>query len=242
MRIAPSDWTKALDHVNKSFFHAISPITVVELVSGVDKGGPNYFSQNKVALRKLRCGFGSHVHLPYTKYFTLREVFGKDAPYPPELEGDFDQKIDRVLNESSFGELSPVFASLAVRREYQFETARAQAKRIRSRGRAISRKKWAADMLVPLELENTPENLSLLDERLDACFYWDKLCHEKAMNKKCDLEKVAKMLYDMSQLNFLAAEDLMFVTRDMALIRAIAKSKQANRVMLWEKFLQRCKN
>ena len=211
-------------------------------MTGIGNGGSDHFAHNKVALGKVRSGFSNYVHLPYTKFFTLREVFKMDAPYPPELEGNFDEKMDRVLNAGSFTELTPIFQSLAARRKEQFDAARAQAARIRQRRRDLTRKKWATDMLVPLELANTPENLALLDKRLDACFYWDKLCHAKAMDTKCELEKVVKMLYDMSQLNFLAAEDLVFVTRDKTLKTAIEKSTQANRVMLWEDFLFRCKN
>jgi len=239
-RIPPSDWNRAVAHVDRNFVHAISPYTVAELLTGIANADPNCFSQNKVALRKLRSSFRSHVHLPYTKYFTLREVFGLPAPYPDNLEDNFDSKMDIVLDATSLNYLTQIrfFDSFLSGRRYQANCSRIRAERIQADGLKLTRNKWASDMLVPLELADTTENLSLLNLRLDACFYWDELCHLKARNTKCDLEKVIKMQYDLSQLNFLAAQDLVFVTRDSALVKAIAKSNQANRVMLWNDFLR----
>jgi hypothetical protein len=238
-RIPPSDWSKAIAHVNRTCVHAISPYTVAELFTGIANSDPQSFSQKKVALTKLRSGFSALVHLPYTKFFTLREVFGMAAPCPANLEDDFGAKIDIVLG-ASLDDLNKIrfFDSFLSDRKFQFDCARAQGERIQKNNWKLTREKWLSGLLVSLELAGTAEQLSALDERLDACYYWDDLCYQKARNKSCDLDKVAKMFYDLSQLNFLAAADVLFVTRDGALVRAIAKSRQAGRVMLWEAFLQ----
>jgi hypothetical protein len=243
-QISPEDWGRAVSSVNQGFIHAISPFTVVELLTGVDDGGARHFSQNKVALRKLRANFNTHVHLPYPSYFTLRELFGMAAPYPSDLEDDFDSKVGVVLEAESLDDLTKIrfFDSLARNRANQEVEYRKQAERIRREGLTLTRSKWVSDMLGVLRLEDRPEIRCLLEERLDACFYWDHLCYEKARNQNCDLSKVTKMLYDLSQLNYLAAEDTLFVTRDSRLVRAVAPSKQATRILLWESFLQHCRN
>jgi len=50
------------------------------------------------------------------------------------------------------------------------------------------------------------------------------------------------MLHDLAQLTYLAAPDITFVTRDMELERAASKSTQANRVLFWNAFLEKCTN
>jgi hypothetical protein len=243
-QISAEEWYRAVSSVNYKFIHAISPFTVVELLTGIANGGPKYFAQKKVALRKLRSNFNTHVHLPYPFYFTLRELFGMTAPYPPELEDNFDSKMDVVLEADSLDDLTKIgfFDSLLASRANQETEYRKQAERIQSEGLILTRSKWVSDMLGVFGLEDRPEIRGLLEERLDACFYWDQLCYDKARNLNCDLRKVTKMLYDLSQLNYLAAEDLLFVTRDSKLASTVVQSKPATRILLWESFLQQCRN
>jgi hypothetical protein len=141
--------------------------------------------------------------LPYTKFFTLREVFGLAAPYPDNLEDNFDSKMDIALDAESPSDLTRIgfFDSFLSDRRYQVECSRLQAERIQKHGSRLMRTKWASDLLVSLDVADTPANLSLLNERLDACFYWDERCYLKARNLACAFAEEGdkpKMLANLS--------------------------------------------
>src|ERR1700674_964261 len=95
--ILPADWRATATFVDSHLLHAITPITVVELLTGVDRGGDQYFEDNRAALRKVIYPFSARVFLPFIRYFIRREVFGMKAPYRPELEDDFKTVIEIVL-------------------------------------------------------------------------------------------------------------------------------------------------
>jgi hypothetical protein len=240
--ISPKDWNRVVSHVNRNYIHAISPYTVIELLIGVANGAPQYFSRNKIPLTKMRCSFTAHVHLRYTKQFTLREVFGHEAPYPSDLEDNFDRVIDTVLDAATMEQLDQYFLSISEDRAFQIECYRKQAERIRRHALSRPRDNWLSEVVRALQVEDALENRFLLDGRLDACFFWDELCYAKARDKLCGLDRITKMQYDLSHLNYLAAEDVCFVTRDSALVQAVKPSTQSSRVLLWESFLQKCKS
>jgi hypothetical protein len=253
-RISSADWRMAVAYVEKNFLHAISPITAAELLAGVASGGAHHFRENKVALRKLGHSFRTQVELPFDKYFALREIFGREAPYPAGLEDNFMRIIDVVLEANSLDDLSQgrvlfegkavtvKLAALAADRRKQDDLCRRVTEQIRARDLKFERAGCESFMLSTLQLDDTPGNHRLLAERLDAHFYWEMHCYEKARDNKCSVDKVCNMLHDLAQLTYLAAPDITFVTRDMELERAASKSTQANRVLFWNAFLEKCTN
>lgn len=253
-RISPTDWGMAVAYVEKNFLHAVSPITAAELLAGVASGGAHHFPENKVALWKLRHSFRAQVELPFDKYFALREIFGRAAPYPDGLEDNFMRIVDLVLEANSVEDLSQrrvlfegkamnvKLAALAADRRKQDDRCRQVTEQIRTRDMKFDRAGRESFMLSKLQLDDTPGNRRLLAERLDAALYWEMHCYQKARDKKCPVDKICNMLHDLAQLTYLAAPDTTFVTRDKELERATSKSTQANRISLWDAFLEKCTN
>jgi hypothetical protein len=253
-RISPTDWGMAVAYVEKNFLHAVSPITAAELLAGVASGGAHHFPENKVALWKLRHSFRAQVELPFDKYFALREIFGREAPYPDGLEDNFMRIVDLVLEANSLDDLSQEkvlfegkavnikLAAIAADRRKQDDQCRQVTEQIRTRDLKFERAGWEAFMVGKLQLEDTPGNHRLLAERFDAHFYWEMHCYEKAREKKCSVDKVCNMMHDLAQLTYLAAPDITFVTRDKELEQVASKSTQANRILSWDTFLEKCTN
>lgn len=252
--ILPEDWRCAAAFVDRSFLYAISPITVIELLSGIDQGEPQYFEQNRASLRKVIHPFAARTYLPFIRYFVQREVFGIDASYPPELEDDFETVIDIVLSASTKDDLASksvpfkgqkagiALKKLREERRTQQELWRVQTAVMKANPDwNPNREMWSAHKAVDMRVPETANNLKILSERLDACFYWEVKCIEMARNPDCKFKRAQGLMMDANQLAYLAAPDVLLVTRDEEVAHAVQASSQRDRIVSWSKFLNLAK-
>jgi len=99
--ISPADWAKVINYVNRTYVHAATPATVVELLTSLGNADRKYFSEQCVRLRKLQQSFSNTIFLNWVRYFIRTEVFGLEANMDSEIEYNLRNVINLVLNSSS---------------------------------------------------------------------------------------------------------------------------------------------
>ena len=69
--ILPADWSKVANHVNRNYVLAVTPATVVELLTSLANADSKYFSEQCGRLRQLQRSFTT------TIFFELGALFHK---------------------------------------------------------------------------------------------------------------------------------------------------------------------
>ena len=90
--------------VYREFRYHISPLTVYELVAGLDTGQDRYFNRNREAIRAVY-PTGPKRFLPLLRSFIPKQLFGETVKLPPSVDVDFDLWIKAVLKARTREEL-----------------------------------------------------------------------------------------------------------------------------------------
>jgi hypothetical protein len=246
--ILRADWSKVANHVNRNFVHAVTPATVVELLTSLANADSKYFSEQCWRLRKLQRSFTNTVFLNWVRYFIRADVFGLEANMAPEIEYNFRNVIDLVLESKSKEDACKKvrFEQLAAQRQahrddWQQQIAALQglAKPVKGQLR-LDPYGWAETKLKELDIEVTDVNRDKFQTRLDCMYHIENRILELAQNPSWNPAKIQNFIFDQNQTAYLGAEDVLFVTRDNEILDASKNSLQSARVCSLTDFLSRC--
>jgi hypothetical protein len=246
--ISPADWAKVINYVNRTYVHAATPATVVELLTSLGNADRKYFSEQCVRLRKLQQSFSNTIFLNWVRYFIRTEVFGLEANMDSEIEYNLRNVINLVLNSSSkedaFGKVR--FTQLAAQRQahrddWQRQLAVLQSLDKPAKGQfRLDHDGWAAMKLGELNIEVNDANRAVFQGRLDCMYHMENRILELAQNPSWNTEKIQNFIFDQNQTAYLGAEGAIFVTRDNEILDAAENSIQKDRVFSWTDFLAQC--
>lgn len=251
--IPREDWRVVREFVNRHYTHAVTPVTVAELLEGVARGDEKHFEKNQKPLQKLAKSFMTAVHVSHVKYFLHREIFGMDTVEPPGVETDFATVVDIVLcantkedlcmmNVNHKGYKAGVRLSALLQQNHQrkalLEEQLVEAKSWRAE---CPMEEWAYLKMIDLDIPNNPANRKIFNERLSGFYRVERILLGWARTEGWKGGGLVAHIGDMNQAAYLAADDIHFVTREKQIVRAFEGSSQANRVYGWNNFLLRAK-
>jgi hypothetical protein len=246
--ILPADWSKVANHVNRNYVHAVTPATVVELLTSLANADSKYFSEQCWRLRKLQRSFTNTIFLSWVRYFIRADVFGLEPNMAPGIEYNFRNVIDRVLESKSKEDAYKKvrFEQLAAQRQAhrddwqrQIATLQGLAKPVKGQLR-LDPYGWAETKLKELDIEVTDVNRDTFQTRLDCMYHIENRILELAQNSSWNSAKIQNFIFDQNQTAYLGAEDVVLVTRDNEILDASKNSIQRARVCSWADFLSRC--
>jgi hypothetical protein len=251
--ISPDDWGAVREFVNRNYAHAVTPITVAELLEGVARGDEQHFEKNQKPLRKLATSFPSAVYLPHVKYFLHREIFDLCTLEPSGIEADFATVVDIVLCANTKEDLCTInvkhkghkagvrLSALLEENDRRKALVAEQLAEAKTWKADRSMDDWAYLKMIDLDIPNNPTNRQIFNERLEGFFRVERILLGRARTEGWKGGGVAAHIGDMNQAAYLAADDMHFVTREKQIVRAIGGTSQASRVCSWNDFLARAK-
>src|SRR6266568_526837 len=94
--ISDADWTFVRKYVLKHYEYCMSPITLYELVVGLEHAQAQYFLKSQRAFKAL---YPSHAKafLQLPRYFVLEHIFGRHVEPPDHIATDLDRWCRAIL-------------------------------------------------------------------------------------------------------------------------------------------------
>jgi predicted nucleic acid-binding protein len=252
--ISHADWQTVREFVNRNFVHAITPVTVAELLEGIARGDERHFEANQRPLQKLAQSFSSVVHVPHVKYFLHREIFDLDTLEPLGVETDFATVVDIVLCANTKEDLSTLnvkhkgfkagvrLSALLEQNDERRGRLEKQLDAAKSWPADLPKDEWAYLKMVDLEIPQNPANRKIFKERLDGCYRVERILLGWARSENWKGGGITAHVGDMNQTAYLAADDMHFVTREKQIVRAIEGSSQSRRAHRWNDFIALARN
>lgn len=251
-KISPEEW-KALQEVLRSRFgYFVSPLTFIELISGLGKGEDDYYHKNLEALNVLLAPGNRFLTFPVR--FVLDRVFGIARPHPGFEPSDFRSWASILLGAGNKKQLADGNVDLAeLSRDATFgfnfdviaksqEAGIAEHVRIYDDIRAKNHEdcksveRWANPFLAVHDVELTVENRMRVSERINAALTLAMYLCNLARTSTYKFEKHGGDWIDGQHLYYLADPDLYIVTGDTSLREKIKASPQAKRLLTPEKY------
>jgi len=251
-KVSEAEWRRALSFVSRSAHHAVSLTTLYELLAGLAYGPDGTFVRFRDRFKLLSIG-PEQTFLPLSGEFLRTRLFGLPPSRP-----DFDPRVlqrwlpvitgAKTRQEMEDGLIEP---GPADKLTYGINLKVVQRQILKGKAGYIRRLKklrieipstipistWASGMVSKLGLELTLENRLRIERALDAQYRHDVSMRIKASNKDFNFKKNSTAWLDSSQLIYLAEPTFIFVTADDRLLKDIASSVQARRVMSFRDFM-----
>jgi len=241
--IKQSEWDAALAYIRRSGEYWISPLTISELLWGLNNSDPSYFETHQRRVRILYAK-GAKLFLDFPRYHIANIL---NVPYrrSPTLESDFAFSIEVLLWARSKAELET-----GVFMPHMHKAVRLRLDRFEREIRLLqngfisllstlkgapkakySIDAWAHRIQQEYELAETSSCLSVFVEGLSAAFEHEVWMRNKARNRNYDVRKHTSDLVDGQQLIYLFDPFAVIVSRDSDLRKIIKASPQRRRIM-----------
>jgi hypothetical protein len=246
------DWRLLRDAIRRKFAYFVSPLTLIELVTGLGKGDDGYYQKNLEALKVLLEPGDRFLQFP--NRFVLDRVFGIVKEHTGFEPSDFNSWATLLLNAASKKQLADGDVDLLeLSKDHTFgfdfnKIIKPQEEGIakhveiyegiRSRKEACpTRQQWADAFLVGSGLPLTDSNRRTALERIDAVITLSAHLCELARTTDYKFEKHRGDWIDGQHLYYLADPDVHIITMDKPLKDRIKSSPQARRVLTPEEVL-----
>jgi hypothetical protein len=245
--IPTNEWHRIKRFVSQRGRHAISAVTLYELIAGIAGGDERHFRENQQRLNLLS-------ELAKTKYLALprdflREtVFGLNALKPEFGPQNLRLWVQVISKADSKRQVNGPVSIRGV--EYGFDLSTipnviAKGKRDHSmqlqelregKLRIPTTERWIASRLRECQVDTTPQNIAKLIARLDAPRQYDFFLFRLAKNHDYDFARHDSDWLDMIQLFYLADPLVHFVTLDTNIRRRTLGSSQSARILSFDEF------
>jgi len=234
--------------VYRAIRYYISPLTVYELVAGLDTGQGRYFNRNREAIRVVY-PTGPKRFLPQLRSFIPKQLFGESVRLPHSVDVDFDLWIKAVLKARTREELESGKLKVGLKGRkgigLDLRSINEQMRRIedgfanlltafrKTGAPSLTPEIWAKLILDSMRTAVTPENVGTLLQRLDAAYRFEERMWGFITSPNYNFAKHRSELVDAHQLTYLCDPGLYMVTSDQRLKKAIAGSPQSTRVVTY---------
>lgn len=245
-QISEREWARVWRYVCDNYAYFISPLTLIELLCGVDYGKDEFFHQNLQALRVLVPPHRTKRFLRMPGHFVLSSVLCDTRKNLGFESKDFDLWVKVILRAPNRRALESGKITLAhiFDREFGFKfqvvTNQHHAgkreyvthlEELRNGALAIpTPRRWAAGFLRAMGREVDDLDCARLIKALDAAYCFDKVLWELVTTSNYNFEKRAGDWTDQQQLYYLCDPMMHFVTRDSRIKDWTAKSLQNDRI------------
>lgn len=250
--LKPDDWRALRDTIQRKFAYFVSPLTLIELVTGLGRGDEGYYQKNLEALKAL-LEPGSRF-LQFPNRFVLDRVFGIVKEHPGFEPADFNSWATLLLNAASKKQLADGdvdFMELSRDHTFGFDFSKiikpleegianhiAIYEGIRSRKEPCpTQQQWADAFLVASGLPLTDANRQAALQRIDAAITLSAHLCGLARTTDYKFEKHKGDWIDGQHLYYLADPELHIITMDKPLKDRIISSPQARTVLTPEEAL-----
>jgi hypothetical protein len=247
--IPPEEWAFVYRRLFNSFRYCISPLTVYELVSGLDTGDEQHFRDNQEVFRILYPTRRITI-LPLLRTFVSMNLFGEKLPVPHSLNTDFHLWIKAILKAETRASLESgkLRISLKGRKGFGLVLSDINSQmrvfqdgyaklftRLREQGAPeLTAEIWADFVLRDLRKTINTENRNIVLNRLDAAYAFACSLWGFMRNESYDFRKHRTEIVDAQQLYYLCNSRLYFLTNERKLKTKIAKSAQGERILLFQ--------
>jgi hypothetical protein len=246
-KASPEEWRCLRDVLQHRFAYFVSPLTLIELLSGLGKGEDSYYHKNIEALKVLL--EPGDRFLPFPARFALDRIFGIVKDHPGFEPRDFNAWVSILLNAATKKQLADGDVDLmALSQDMTFgfdfnliikpqeqgianHVESYEAVRSGKKG-CPTREQWADGFLVAHGLDLTPTNRKAVLDRVDAAIVLAAHLCELARTTDYKFEKHKGDWIDGQHLYYLADPDLYIVAMDKPLKERIKSSPQAQ-MRLW---------
>jgi len=242
--VPAQEWNAIAQTIRRKYTYVISPLTGYELIAGLHTGQPEFFNQNREALRVLYPA-GKKKVLPVLKVFVPFQLFGeRRAPGP--ATPNLDLWIRMVLKSKDRASLESGQMKVgAGRRKLGLDLGNVN-KQMRDieNGYAtyfrrfvdaevpdLTRELWVDFVLKEYDEEFRLNHRDLVAVRTDAAYHFSVTLWRLAKDPRYNIHRYKSELVDAQQLYYLCDENLVFLTSDSRLKNKILMSTQANRVL-----------
>jgi hypothetical protein len=250
--LKPEDWRALRETIQRKFAYFVSPLTFIELVSGLGKGDEGYYQRNLEAL-KILLEPGERF-LQFPNRFVLDRVLGIVKEHPGFEPTDFSTWATVLLNAATKKQLADGnvdlmdlsrdatfgfdFTKIIKPLEEGITNHVAIYEGIRNRKEPCpTRQQWADAFLVANGLPLTQTNRQVMLERIDAAITLASHLCELARTTDYKFEKHKGDWIDDQHLYYLADPEIHIITMDKPLKDRIKSSSQARRVLTPEEVL-----
>lgn len=243
--IPEEEWRLVSSFVSRKCRYYISPITVDELLRGVDRAGPEHFKKTKRALERLYPAHRKKT-LPPPGVFINVQLFGRKLPYwlneykmdalikayiqSRDSDTLYSRRVWKGNRDTAVSKLVQTnlwYMAKFTKWQEDFEVGRFH-------GKSFSKEDWLEMVLLHCEQPDTVENRKRVFDSLNAQYFQIKHLFEMLKNQEFDVAKHSSDLVDNQHLSYLADPEMHFVTNDKKLRARISESAQGSRVWSWK--------
>jgi hypothetical protein len=252
-RICDHDWQVVVAYIKRNAQHCVSLTTMYELFAGAATGDESRFAEYRDAFSALRIS-PHQTYLPLVRDFVRSRLFNLPISRVDFGPDELSKWIDIVVRSASRTELLKGLVELdrSGAQTYGFRLRKVQCQILRGKAQYIRRLRvlraqarkpddiepWASRMVHQLQLPLTKANKQTVEKALEPVYRHDASVRGKSLtNRNFNFKKHASSWLDSNQLFYLADPNFIFVTADAKLIRELAGSAQAKRVILFDQLL-----
>lgn len=238
-------------HIRATYEYVISPLTFLELLIKIGRGGDAYFEENRKALQALVADQQEMVFLSFPGSHVLVHVLNR-APIAKFGPSDFQCWLKVVLKAPNLAALRNGLVDIGDQERlfgFDFSIVNTQQQDGKDYHRRtlegmrngsntpIGLINWSEGMLTRLGQEPKPEDCQRVSAALEAAYCFDQYLWEQAKNHSYDFAKHDTDWIDLQQLFYMSDPETLFVTKDKNILKAAEKSSQGTRVLTFEKLL-----
>jgi hypothetical protein len=245
--ISAADWALVRKYILKHYEYCMSPITLYELLVGLEHAQAQYFLKSQ---RAFKAFYPSHAKsfLQLPRYFVLEHIFGRHVEPPDHIATDLDRWCRAILKARRKSEIESGTVTLPgyrggfglhldkiVRQIKEKQEGYVDAfENLRSIDSGqYTPELWAESVLRMIDEEATPANIGKVIGAVDAPYLFGKELWS-LLRSKYDYAKHLSDLLDEQQLYYLADPTLLFICNDEKLRARVRKGRDSARIMNFE--------
>jgi hypothetical protein len=243
---------KIRKYLSANFVVMISPLTVDELLLGINGGDERFFVKDQEKLRVLH-GVGRLRLLPSPAKFAIKSVLGIDTNPSTPSENVIKHTIDAVLRANSRSQLEQGLVPLRYTKKrtggVTFESIEQRHNQGKSDHAQILNQLRQKQLRRPTPVEWVKKSFRHFDlnvndvawcrlaSALEAGIHLNSFLCDQAEQQQYDFSNHDSDWIDVHQLFYLSDPSIHFLTRDAKLRKRISQCGQASRIVLFEDLL-----